>query len=52
MDCTRDKDLTKASTSRGDCHQGLPASLRFEGEIEREKIEDGISDFLIVPNGM
>ena len=28
------RDLTTASTSRGDCRQGLGPSQRFEGEIE------------------
>ena len=45
--------MTMASTSRGDRCQGLAASLRFEGEIarERERDDDEIAIYTTARDG-
>ena len=42
-DCTSERDLTTASTSGRDRHQGPPASLRSEGKIARKIVDNGIA---------
>ena len=37
-DCTSERDLTTAPSSRRDRHQGPAASLTFEGEILRKRV--------------